>query len=117
LAELWPFNKRGGFFCVLPDTKNIVQTTSQKLLVQFHSKFTGMISTCTQSIVVHINGFIWFNEFCWSYDPLIIFVPSLWARVGVGEGFRFTLVPPFSFVSHLAQKKFDQLYRNVDQHV
>jgi hypothetical protein len=43
LAELWPFNKKGGVFvCVARYTKANVLTTSQKLLVQFHPNFTGL---------------------------------------------------------------------------
>jgi hypothetical protein len=57
LAELWPFDKKVFFFCVLPDTQKLVGTTPHKLLVQFYPNFIGMISTkssCALSVCLSV---------------------------------------------------------------
>jgi hypothetical protein len=45
------------FFCVLQDTQKLVRTTPHKLLVQFYSNFTRMISTkssCALSVCLSV---------------------------------------------------------------
>ena len=64
LVFVWPSTKKWWYIGIIspssvcPSVTNIVQTTPQKLLVRFHSNFTGMISTkfmCAYFSIFHFN--------------------------------------------------------------
>jgi hypothetical protein len=79
----------------------IVFQTTHKLLVQFHPNFTGMIST--KCLVEHIVSIFRFNDFCPSYDLLIIKVFFCVAR--------YTKACP-DYFSKITEVISYKLYRN-----
>jgi hypothetical protein len=52
----------------------LFQTTPEKLLLQFHRNFTGMMPVPS---IVHIVSILQFNDFCQSYGPLMILISKV----------------------------------------